>query len=451
MALVVLDVGKTHAKLTLIGENGATIDALSRANVARRAGGLRVLDGDGIESWLKPSLATLSQTAPIEAIVPVGHGAAAAYLDGETLAAPVLDYENAPPEDLLSRYRALRDPFGRTLSPPLPLGLNLGAQLFWQETIHPHLRAERMTILPWPQYWAWRLSGERASEVTSLGCHSDLWFPAERGYSDLAKSQGWDSRFAPLGHADDVLGHVRPELADEMRISRDCKVVCGLHDSNAALVAARGIAALAEGPFTLVSTGTWFVAFASGAGTAALDPARDTLANVDVLGHPVPSARFMGGREYELVVGPDIGARATLSDAERIIASETMTKPSFVEGGGPFPASKGAVFGEIRDSAERAALASLHLALMTHSSLDLIAARGPIVIEGRFASDMVFVSALARLRAPTNVLASAEPDGVARGAARLVYPTIGIATKRIVPLDLDLRAYADAWRACAES
>jgi hypothetical protein len=37
----------------------------------------------------------------------------------------------------------------------------------------------------------------------------------------------------------------------------------------------------------------------------ALDPARDVLVNVNALGQPVPSARFMGGREYELIRAGD--------------------------------------------------------------------------------------------------------------------------------------------------
>lgn len=41
--------------------------------------------------------------------------------------------------------------------------------------------------------------------------------------------------------------------------------------------------------------------FAIGGKADALDPARDTLLNVDALGRPVPSSRFMGGREYEML------------------------------------------------------------------------------------------------------------------------------------------------------
>src|SRR6185437_7817399 len=87
-----------------------------------------------------------------------------------------------------------------------------------------------------------------------------------------------------------------------------CVVHCGLHDSNAALHAARGLPELAGGPFAVVSTGTWVVSMAvGGAGPVAYDPAEDMLANVDVDGRPIPTARFMGGRDYESWMGEALG------------------------------------------------------------------------------------------------------------------------------------------------
>ena len=46
-------------------------------------------------------------------------------------------------------------------------------------------------VLLLPQYFAWRLCDVMASEVTSLGCHSDLWRPLERAYSRLAVERGY--------------------------------------------------------------------------------------------------------------------------------------------------------------------------------------------------------------------------------------------------------------------
>lgn len=449
-SVVVLDIGKTHAKLAVVDSDGRVKEGPSRANAVPVAGDVRALDVAGIEAWLIDGLGAIARQKHVAAIVPVAHGASAAYLRGATLAMQVLDYEAEPPPETLARYRSLRDPFAQTLSPPLPMGLNLGAQLYWQENEQPALRGENIRILPWPQYWAWWLSGVAASEVTSLGCHTDLWSPEVRDYSDLAKRQTWHTRFAPLRKASDVLGRIRPELAARTGLPADCEILCGLHDSNAALFAARGIGAVADREFALVSTGTWFVAFASGASSwPPLDPVRDTLANVDVEGRPVPSARFMGGREYEAITGGDYAHAATIADAQAVVSRGASTRPAFVPGSGPFPAAKGEIVGELHTASERAALASLHLALMTARSLDLIGARGPVVLEGRFATDAIFSAALASLRAPEPVLVSARADGIALGAARLRFPALRFESTRVAPLPFEIGAYAAAWRARA--
>lgn len=445
--VAVLDVGKTHTKLTLIARNGSAVNSRKRANVVRREGAARYLDADAIETWLIAGLRDLAREAHVVAIVPVAHGAAAAFTNGDRLVRPVLDYETEVPVESSRTYQSLRDPFERTLSPLLPNGLNLGQQLFWQEGVNPEIGSSNTRILLWPQYWAWRLSGLAASELTSLGCHSDLWFPYERRFSNLARSRGWDKRLPRLRRADEVLGNVRSELTEITGLSRDCKVLCGLHDSNASLVAARGLRVFGRGMFTVVSTGTWFVALQSGRTTAVhLDPARDTLANVDVAGLPTPSARFMGGREYELVLGDALGAAPTMDDAASVVVQNIIARPSFVSGCGPFPNGHGEVVGVPTTHGERAALASLYLALMTDACLKLIDADGPLLVEGRFAADASFPSALASLRRDRTVLVWSTDDGVALGAARLFWPDLPIPEARpVAPLAFDLGKYAETW------
>jgi sugar (pentulose or hexulose) kinase len=444
-AVLVLDVGKTHSKLTLESLEGRPPVRRVRANAAPIVDGRAILDAEGIETWMVETIPELAAQARIVAIAPVGHGAAAALVEGDRLAAPVLDYEAVPST---SRYDAERDPFTRTLSPRLRGGLNLGAQLDWQERLYPDLFSGSARAVPWPQYWAWRFSGEAASEVTSLGCHTDLWFPAERAYSDFARRRGWDEKFAPLRLAGEVLGRVRADIARATGLPRNCKVLCGVHDSNASLRAARGLGEVAGVPFCLISTGTWFVAMQSGAAAAPrLDERRDTLGNVDVAGRVVPSARFMGGREFAAIAGGALAGTGSLADAERLIRRGVTTRPSFVQGCGPFPDEKGAIVGDAQTAGERAALASLHLALMTSASLELIAAEGPVVIEGRFAADRVFPAALAALRPQSPVFRLAA-DGVSLGAARLWAPPLQPRepAAHAATLPTDIHAYAERWR-----
>ena len=397
-AIAVVDIGKTRSKLTLWAEDGKPLWQADYAN-AIGAQTPRQLDLPGIAGWLKRALSEAARLARITAVVPVGHGAAGVLMTGE---APLcaLDYEAAPPAELAELYDGLRDPFEATLSPRLAGGLNFGLQLYWLEHLYPDVWPGSARVLLWSQYWAWFLSGVRASEVTSLGCHSDLWRPLERQFSNLASSRGWAERLGPLRGAGEALGPIRPGLADELGLPRDCRIHCGLHDSNAALHGARGFAELADRPFAVVSTGTWFVCLgAGGAGPAAYDATQDMLANVDVAGAPTPTARFMGGRDYETWMG---GAVAAASDPKLLPQAAALADWTR----GP--------------TALRATRAALELARRTDRALALIAAEGPILVEGRFAADDAFAIALARLRPRQPVFRSTVIDGVALGALRLV-------------------------------
>lgn len=397
-AIAVVDIGKTRSKLSLWAEDGKLSWQADYAN-AVGAQTPRRLDLPGIADWLRRALAEAARRARITAVVPVGHGAAGVLLASETPLC-ALDYEAAPPAEVASAYDAMRDPFEATLSPRLAGGLNLGLQLYWLEQLYPDIWPGQGDVLLWPQFWAWFLSGVRASEVTSLGCHSDLWRPRERRFSDLAVSRGWSSRLGPLRGAGEALGPIRPALADELGLPRDCLVHCGLHDSNAALHAARGFAELADRPFAVVSTGTWFVCLAAGgAGPAAYDPTQDMLANVDVAGQPTPTARFMGGRDYETWMGTALGAASDPALLQQAAALTDWSRAS-----GPL----------------RATRAALELARRTDRALALVAAEGPILIEGRFATDPAFAVALARVRTGQTVFRNAMFDGVACGACRLV-------------------------------
>ena len=399
-AIAVVDIGKTRSKLSLWATDGRPLRAFDRVN-AIGVQTPRQLDLDVVSTWLKQALAEAARLAEIVAIVPVGHGAAGVLMAQES---PIcaLDYEAPPPREIASAYDHLRDQFEATLSPRLEGGLNLGCQLYWLEHLSPELWPLAARFLLWPQYWAWWLSGETASEVTSLGCHTDLWRPLERRFSDLAVTRGWAERLGPLCGAGEVLGEVRPALAHELGLARTCRVYCGLHDSNAALHGARGFDELAGRPFAVVSTGTWFICFAAGGlGPVVYDPTRDMLANVDVAGVPTPTARFMGGRDFEAWMGGALGAAsdpALLREAAALTDWRAATGPL------------------------RATRAALELARRTDQTLSLVAAEGPILIEGRFAADDAFAVALARLRTGKAVYRSAIADGVALGALQLAAP-----------------------------
>jgi sugar (pentulose or hexulose) kinase len=238
------------------------------------------------------------------------------------------------------------------------------------------------------------------------------------------------------------------------------KVYCGLHDSNAALLSVRCQTAMLGHDATVLSTGTWFVAMRSPlpknvAWTAKLAETRDCLVNVDIEGAPVPSARFMGGREIEVLTGglADTANPGAQQDfALRAIEAGDVLLPSAVPGVGPFPNARRSALKVASDTNEATANAHLYAALVADVSLDLIGSKDTLFIDGRFSQSQLFVSALAGLRSDTTVLVSDEEHGVARGALHLVDPSLkysAVAT-RVAPLPVDLSPYRRRWREAAE-
>lgn len=445
-AVIVADFGKTLSKVTLWSRDGRLIDRQMRPNRACEVDGIRRLDVDGIAGWLVNVLRQFS-AHPVTSILPVGHGAGVVALSDRGAAFAPLDYEQPIPPEVMSEYRAQRDPFSITGSPALPDGLNIGAQLHWLEQLYPDAM-RRAQFLPWAQYWAWFLSDVAVGEVTSLGCHSDLWAPAKGDFSPMAQRRDWADRFGPMARAGDAIGTLRPELAAQTGLAPSVRVHAGLHDSNAALLAARGFPEIAGREATVLSTGTWFIAMRSSAGP--VDPAwlpeeRDCLVNVDISGQSVPSARFMGGREIELL-GERIDQPGTNGVAD-VFYSEAMVLPSQVRGCGPFPQSFGRWINRPGDPAERAAAIALYAALMTDASLELIAARDLLLIEGRFAASEIFVRALAALRPQTRVLVTGTEADASFGALRLVLPDLAPTGElaAVEPLGGDLAAYREQW------
>jgi sugar (pentulose or hexulose) kinase len=396
--------------------------------------------------FITESLQKLHAEHGVDGISITTHGATAALMAGDALAIPVLDYEHTGPEETAAAYAEVRPDFAETLSPRLPNGLNLGAQIYWQAKAHGADFARVTAILTYPQYWAWRLTGVAASEVTSLGCHTDLWAPGRADFSSMVEVQGWTGLFPVVHPAASVLGTILPAVAAATGLRLETPVTCGIHDSNASLLPHLGAHAA---PFTIISSGTWTIAMTVGGETDKLDPARDSLANVDAFGRAVPTARFMGGREFDQLAGET--AEPTAADVARVIAGDIRVQPNFTPGVGPFPKAQGrwTKAPETLTPGERTAAVSLYLALVTRACLDLCGLGREIIVEGPLARNMLFGQALAQLGG-VPVSASGDATGTSLGASMLFGANDGQATSgvAIAPLDVPgFIAYADRWRA----
>ncbi|MBB6487328.1 FGGY-family carbohydrate kinase [Rhizobium lusitanum] len=445
--IAVIDIGKTNAKVVVLeAETGSEIAGVKTSNSVVKTGLYPHYDIERLWSFIIEALKGFATVPGFDAISITTHGASMALLDADgNLALPVLDYEYTYPHPIRQAYGEFRPAFTETFSPSLSGGLNVGAQIHFQKNAFPEEFARVATILTYPQYWAFRLTGTAANEMTSLGCHTDLWNPTSGDYSSLVARLGIRALMAPVRSAFDALGPILPQLAGQIGLAEPVPVYCGIHDSNASLLPHL---IENEAPFAVVSTGTWVISFAVGGDLEHLDPKRDILANVDAYGRAVPSARFMGGREFEILAA-EIGTAPadTIEVAlERVIEKGLMLLPNVVEGSGPFPGRTRCWIGDATDQAEQLAAVSLYLALMTEACLALIGAKGPIFVEGPFAFNRAYLTALSAVTT-REVIALPGSTGTSQGAALLtgIRPS---ASAENAPIRAELRGlerYRQAW------
>jgi len=159
----------------------------------------------------------------------------------------------------------------------------------------------------------------------------------------------------------------------------------------------------------------------------------------------------MGGREYDVIAGSQVPV--SRESLQRVIDRRQFALPSFAAGG-PFPARKGTLHGpEPSKAEERAAIATLYVALMMDVVLDQLASANRIVLDGGLARNQALLGTLAALRPAQSLSHNVAAEGTAMGAAALAleaHGTRGVFAPQMQEANaLELKgldAYRAAWR-----
>ena len=447
----VFDVGKTNLKLTAAASDGRRLETLTAVNPSRPGPPYRHHDLDHVEAWLLDGLRDLASRHAITAIVVSAHGSGGVLVDDHGPAMPMIDYEQSPPPEVDALYREIAGSFRERGSGILLGAAHLARQMLWLDMGWPDAVRRARAFLATPQYWAWRLSGVMAGEVTSLAAQSHLWATLDGQPARLVEERGWGRLMPQLRRAWDALGPLRPDWAARTGLPRDVRVLCGIHDSSANVYSyqAAGLSDL-----TVVSTGTWIAGISDRLGSA-LDAERPGLcSNADVHGRPMPGILCMGGREFSAVAGPEPKGLADPDRLARVIDSGTFALPSFGSDDGLFPgtARAGTILGPLADDPGlRMTLAVLYAALLTDRCLASLPGSPTIVLDGSFVRDPLYGAIVAALNPCAEVLVNPDQYGLATGAALLASHTTRtrpaqLAIDRPPPLALpDLFAYRADW------
>lgn len=449
--VAVIDIGKTNAKLVLVDMNTLSeIAVLKQPNVVLNDGPYPHFDVDTLWRFILDGLKSLQQQHGVDAITATAHGGSGVLLgDDLELAAPIMDYEFDGLSATGAEYDKLRPSFQETGSPRMAGGLNFGAQLHWVFSSFPDIAKRTKSVVTYPQYWTARLTGVISTEVTSLACHTDLWSPMKAQVSSMARERGWDRLLAPVRNASEELGALLPNIVQQTGIDENTPVYCGIHDSNASLYP--HILSQTE-PFCVVSTGTWVVVMAVGDTSVKLDANRDTLMNVNALSNPTPSAKFMGGREFDLLMeGRPVGF--TPDDVRSVLKHRPMLMPAVENLSGPY---QGRVHewingGDALSDGEYFVAVSFYLALVSAVCIKLTGCCGHAIVEGPFADNTLYKQMLSA--ATGRPVTSSSGTGTSIGAALLTSSSaaakLGAADMESFQ-DSDFKTYATEWMRLAE-
>ncbi len=430
--ILVFDVGKSHSKITVVGLADGSLQLSRRCpSASYQAEDYLALDVETIWQWFLKQLKILNPRYSIEQIIVTTHGAAVAAIDESGLVFPIVDYEFNGYQEINKNYQSLRPHFSESGSLDLPMGLNLGRQLYWLQKQFPKQWSKIKYLLMLPQYFSWKLTGNAVSELTSLGCHSDCWDFKQNNYSSLVKDCQWQHLFPQIVACGEDLGTVTKEISELTGLNQDTRVLNGIHDSNASLVPY--LQSISE-PINVISSGTWTVICGLGGKHFNIDEASEMMASINYKGQTVPTIRFMGGREWQLLQ-PLNFVNYNLEDIRQLLKLCCYPLPAFTASG-PFSKVKGIIEEEasLSDS-QRSALGTLYLALMTRYCLDLLNNPGDIIVEGSFIENTQYLQLLQSLSPRQRVYLSEDASGTTLGAARLSSDSEKWPDQKLIPVE----------------
>jgi sugar (pentulose or hexulose) kinase len=454
--IAVLDIGKTNLKLLVASDDGWPLETLSIPNAANASGPYPSYDLAGLEEWFLDALAKVSQRHAIGAVIATAHGCGAVLVDGDKPVLPMMDYDAVSPPAIDEAYRRIAPAYREVFCGIGAGAMRLAKQLLWQQSAFPAEFGRAKTYLTTAQFFAMRLGGRAASEISQLAAQGHIWDLIHHQPSSVMRERGWAHLLPQRAPAGAVLGTVSAAVAKRTGLARSTEILCGVHDSNANLFRYKA-AGMADA--SILSTGTWMIGFQRDLDPDKLDASRAMVLNIDVDGENVPSTLTMTGREYDLIREEKSSAdAAVLAALPKLVARGSLALPSFVGDDGLFPgaALRGRIIGPAPETAaEWQGLAVLYAAFSANRCLDTLGSSKRIIIDGGFAANLPFARALAALRPSQDVFVSQSRDGTALGAALLWrrfarrLPVSSVVLEAVTPLGeagLDRSGLSAAYR-----
>lgn len=414
-AIAIFDIGKTNKKAFLFNENYQIVWQKS-VNFDE------ITDEDGdpsedihlLTNWVLDTFDEMVSLPnfDVKAVNFSTYGASFVYLDedGKPLT-PLYNYLKAYPEALKKQFYAAyggEKAFAVATASPVLGSLNSGMQIYRLKYEQPEIFKKVNYCLHLPQYLSFLLSGQTFSDITSIGCHTNLWDFQKNQYHEWVENENIIEKLAPIITNED-LRFTNYEL----------KTGFGLHDSSAALIPY--LINFTE-PFVLLSTGTWSISLNPFNDTPLMfeELKQDCLCYLTYQGKPVKAARLFAGNEHEIQI-KRIASYFGLSnnfykqvEYNNHIISQLDEKSSNTQ------------FNLTSFENADNAYHQLMIALVNQqkTSTNLVIQNLPvkkIFVDGGFSKNSIFMNLLAKAFPETEVYAASMAQASALGAALVIH------------------------------
>jgi sugar (pentulose or hexulose) kinase len=293
--VAIFDIGKTNKKVFLFNENYQIVweNSVNFSEIEDEDG-FPCEDINTLESWVNSSLIEIKSIPHyvLKAINFSTYGASFVYVDvaGKPLT-PLYNYLKSYPEVLKSEFYAKykgEEKFAVKTASPVLGSLNSGMQIYRLKEENPALFDKVKYCLHLPQYLSSLFTGEYFTDITSIGCHTNLWNFKKIKYHKWLKKEAIKSKLPPIHNAEDTIN-----------IDGDIAVGIGLHDSSSAIIP---YLINFEEPFVLLSTGTWSISLNpfNDSPLTFEELQKDCLCYMQYKEKPVKAARLFAGNEHEI-------------------------------------------------------------------------------------------------------------------------------------------------------
>ncbi len=304
--IALFDIGKTNKKLFLIDEQYRIVwEKTEQFAETTDEDGELCEDLTQLTDWVLSSFKAVSmdEAFDIQAFNFSAYGASFVHLNTEGgPIAPLYNYLKPFSDDLKRQFYDTyggEAAFARLSASPVLGNLNSGMQIYRLKYEKSEIFTQLKFSLHLPQYLSSILTGRYYSDITSIGCHTNLWNFDKNEYADWVGEEGILEKLPPIFPSDGVVVPLPQNVMDLGGIGQDIlKVGVGLHDSSAALIPyLRSF----DTPFLLISTGTWCISMNpfNDAPLTDFELQNDCLCYMTYQGKPVKSARLFAGSDHE--------------------------------------------------------------------------------------------------------------------------------------------------------